>query len=181
LPDLDQIRILGHVAGIGDVVVAPDEWIAGPTAPSRIEGLSIDWPQQSSLQLRYAVKSGTQTGKMVEAGEFAGTRGRAMPLTGLILELSGVPSDPYQIAADAIFLNSPTMRVIGKRVVLSGPTGREPLVGLRLRLERIETESAAAPTKSDRATQRDVSPSKSGAKPASSGRVRVFRSRAKEP
>lgn len=182
LPDLDQIRVLGHVAGIGDVVVAPDEWIAGPTAPSRIEGLSIDWPQQSSLQLRYAVKSGTQTGKMVEAGEFAGTRGRAMPLTGLILELSGGPSDSYQIAADAIFLNSPTMRVIGKRVVLSGPTGREPLVGLRLRLERIEAESAAvAPTKSGRATQRDVSPSKSGAKPASSGRVRVFRSRAKEP
>src|SRR5207244_1971051 len=65
LPDLDQIRILGHVAGIGDVTVGADEWIAGPSAPSRIEGLGIEWPQRSGLELRYAVKSGaTQTGKM---------------------------------------------------------------------------------------------------------------------
>jgi hypothetical protein len=182
LPDLDQIRILGHVAGIGDVMVSADEWIAGPSAPSRIEGISIEWPQQSGLELRYAVKSGTQTGKMIEAGEFAGTRGRAMPLTGLILELSGKFSDTYQIAADAIFLSSPTMRVIGKRVVLSGPTGREPLVGLRLRIESTEQEPVAAlrAAKPERAAQSAVSP-KAAAKPASSGKVRVFRSRTKQP
>jgi hypothetical protein len=180
LPDLDQIRILGHVAGIGDVIVGADEWIAGPSAPSRIEGLSIEWSQRSGLELRYAVKSGAnQTGQMVQAGEFAGTRGRAMPLTGLILELSGRFSDAYQIAADAIFLSSPTMRVIGKRVVLSGPTGREPLVGLRIRIESIEQEPAAVtPAKRERAAARDVAPT-AAAKPPSTGKVRVFRSRTK--
>jgi hypothetical protein len=180
LPDLDQIRVLGHVAGIGDVMVGADEWIAGPSAPSRIEGLSIEWPQQSGIELRYAVKSGsTQMGKMVAAGEFAGTRGRAMPLTGLILELSGKFSDAYQIAADAIFLSSPTMRVIGKRVVLSGPTGREPLVGLRFRIESIEQEPAAVPpAKPERGATRDVAPT-TPAKPSSAGKVRVFRSRTK--
>ncbi len=182
LPNLNQVRILGHVAGIGDVFAGADEWIAGPSAPSRIEGLAIEWPQRSGLQLRYAVKSGAgQTGKMVEAGEFAGTRGQAMPLTGLILELSGKLSDAYQIAADAIFLSSPTMRVIGKRVVLSGPTGREPLVGLRIRVESIEQEPAtAAPAIAERDVQSNVSASKSETKPRSSGRVRVFRSRAKQ-
>jgi hypothetical protein len=104
-----------------------------------------------------------------------------MPLTGLILELSGKLSDAYQIAADAIFLSSPTMRVIGKRVVLSGPTGREPLVGLRIRVESIEQEPAtAAPAIAERDVQSNVSASKSETKPRSSGRVRVFRSRAKQ-
>lgn len=182
LLDLDQVRILGHVAGIGDVVVGPDQWIAGPAAPSRIEGVAIEWPPQAGLQLRYAVKSGSSpTGKLVEAGEFAGTRGRAMPLTGLILELSGPWSDAYQVAADAIFLSSPTMRVIGKRVVLSGPTGREPLVGLRIRLESAEQEPAAMlPARPKPAAQVTVSTVKIDDKPPSSGRVRVFRSRAKQ-
>src|SRR5215475_8573895 len=33
--DPASFRILGHVTGIGDVVVKPNEWIAGPAAPSR--------------------------------------------------------------------------------------------------------------------------------------------------
>lgn len=35
------MKLLGHVAGIGDVVVGPSEWLAGPVAPSRIEGIAI--------------------------------------------------------------------------------------------------------------------------------------------
>src|SRR5262249_53861717 len=41
--DFGNIRILSHVAGIGDVLVNANEWIAGPSAPSRIEGISVDW------------------------------------------------------------------------------------------------------------------------------------------
>ena len=176
--DLDQIRILGHVAGIGDVTVGADEWIAGPSAPSRIEGLSIDWPQRTGLDLRYAVKSGTnQTGQIVQSGVFAGTRGQAQPLTGVILELSGRSSDAYQITADAIFLNSPTMRVIGKRVVLSGPTGREPLVGLRVKVE-ITVRQAVAVPKTEGADELAAAPT-AKPKPQSTGKVRVFRSRTK--
>jgi hypothetical protein len=32
---LASFRLLGHVAGIGDVVVGPNQWIAGPVTPSR--------------------------------------------------------------------------------------------------------------------------------------------------
>jgi len=182
LPDLRSIRVLGHVAGLGDVIVAADQWIAGPSAPSRIEGLAIEWPNQGGLQLRYAVKSGAQTGKMTEAGGYAGTRGRAMPLTGLILELSGELSNSYQLTADAIFLSSPTMRVSGKSIVLSGPTGREPLVGLRLSVEQIEKRAAA---QSSAFSPRQPGPGTEAAhsitKAPAAGRVRVFRSRVKQP
>ena len=181
LPDLHSIRVLGHVAGLGDVIVAADQWIAGPSAPSRIEGIAIEWPKQAGLQLRYAVKSGAQAGKMTEAGGYVGTRGRAMPVTGLILELLGELSNSYQLIADAIFLSSPTMRVSGKSIVLTGPTGREPLVGLRLSVEQIEKRSVAQSTAlTPRQGGTSNVPAHSVAKVPSAGRVRVFRSRVKQ-
>jgi hypothetical protein len=181
--NVDDIRILGHVAGIGDVTVIPNQWVAGPSAPSRIEGIAIDWPRRpSGIELRYAVKAGaaqTPPGNAVSTGEFAGSRGRALPLTGIIFELSGELSDKYQLSAEAIFLNSPVMRVLGKRVTLSGPTGREPVVGLRLNVEPIEQRAPM------QATVREM-PARSAAvapvakPPSATSRVRVFRSRAKQ-
>lgn len=165
-----DFRILGHVAGIGDVLVAADQWIAGPSAPSRIEGISFNWPgKPDDIDIRYAVKLARPhavSGRMMEFGSYAGTRGRALPIVGVVLELSGPGAADHQFSAEAIFLGSPTMRVSGQRVVLSGPTGREPLVGFRLRLEEARARPQPMP-----------SPVKTG---RTSGRVRVFRSRVKQ-
>jgi len=170
LVDLSDFRVLGHVAGIGDVHVGAGEWLAGPAAPSRIEGISIEWPgKPDDLAIRYAVKLARPqvvSGRMTELGTFAGTRGRAMPIVGVTLEMSGPAATDYQFAAEAVFLGYPAMRVSGRRVVLAGPTGREPLVGFRLRLEDTNTQPRPA--------------AKSVAPARSSSRVRVFRSRTKQ-
>jgi hypothetical protein len=138
--DLSEFRILGHVAGLGDVSVGAGEWIAGPTKPARIEGLTIEWPNKpKNLNLRYAVRTPGQRpgmGPMVETGGFAGTRGRALPLVGAILEVAGAGAIGVQLSVEAVFLGSPLMRIVGERVVLSGPTGQEPLVGLRVDIEK---------------------------------------------
>jgi hypothetical protein len=159
------IRVLGHVAGVGDVFAGADEWLGGPSAPSRIEGIAIEWPDKpSDLILRYAVKTAKPqftSGRMVEIGSYTGTRGHALPIISVLLELSGPRAANYEICAEAIFLGSPRMRALGQRTVLAGPTGREPLVGFRLSMKAIEKPAAAAP-KASRA----------------SGRVRVFRSKA---
>jgi hypothetical protein len=170
---MNGVRLLGHVAGIGDVVVGPSEWVAGPTAPSRIEGIAIQWPQRpEGVDLRYAVKSSAQQGapKMVSLQSFAGTRQRALAVTGMVLEMSGPSAHNYQLWAEALFLSSPILRAIGQRLVLSGPTGREPLVGLRFAVKRTQlydepvlpAPTAAAVTKYPK------------------GKVRVFRSRPKQ-
>ncbi len=145
--DVASLRVRGHVAGIGDVVVRPGEWIAGPAAPSRIEGLLLHWPNKpQAIDLRYAVFVGgprpMQT-PMVAAGTFAGTRGRALPLVGATLEITGQQAAKHQLEVEALFLGSPQVRMSGQRVMLSGPTGREPLVGLRVTLEEIGKKSAA--------------------------------------
>jgi hypothetical protein len=159
------VSVLGHVAGIGDVLASADSWLAGPTAPSRIEGIALQWANKPrDVSLRYSVKSAKMpSGQMVDLGSFAGTRGHALPVIGIVLELSGAGAPHYQMVAEALFLATPRLRAEGQRIVLSGPTGREPLVGFRLRIEELK-----APARSATATVRH------GKSP---GRVKVFRRR----
>jgi hypothetical protein len=200
--DLSGFRVLGHVAGLGDVAVDAENWIAGPLAPSRIEGLAIQWPNKPpDLGLRYAVTLGgarPTMGPITDVGNFAGTRGRALPLVGATLELSGGSALGQQLVVDSIFLGAPQLRTTGQRVVLTGPTGREPLVGLRVRIDPIDQAArtlgpvpvarpaedyvpnvpvpeAAAKTAvaADDGKNEDIA---SPAPKRSSGRVRVFRS-----
>ncbi|WP_439924304.1 hypothetical protein [Nitrobacter sp. JJSN] len=165
----EGLKVLGHVAGRGDIVVGPNAWIAGPAAPSRVEGMALEWPDRpASVDIRYAVRFAngqTGSGKMVPLGTYAGTRGRALPLTAVVLEMSG--TDELKFVAEAGFLNAPTLRAVGKRVVLSGPTNREPLVGIRIGIERIETAEQNATPETPR-------------KSAGSARVRVFRSQQRQ-
>jgi len=165
----EGLKVLGHVAGRGDVIVGPNAWIAGPTAPSRVEGVALEWAEKPfGVDIRYAVQFANGqagSGRMVPLGTYAGTRGRALPITGVVLEMNG--TDDLEFVAEAGFLNAPTLRAVGKRVVLSGPTSREPLVGIRIGIQRIAAvEQVAAPPKPR--------------KPTGSGRVRVFRSRPRQ-
>jgi hypothetical protein len=163
--DFHRLGILGHVAGFGDVVVREDEWIAGPNAPARIEGVSIDWPgKPDDLDIHYSVKLArphVASGRLTKVGGYAGTRGRALPIVGITLELTGPRVRGLQLSGEAAFLGAPLMRVTGKKVSISGPTGREPLIGFRLRLD------------DDSAPLQPELPTTAGAK--SSARVRVFR------
>jgi hypothetical protein len=160
-----SIRLRAHVAGIGDVVAAPREWVAGPAAPSRIEGIAIEWEgRPAGLGLRYAVKGqGSDVSRLADAGDFVGTRGRALPVTGLVLELSGDAAAEHELVVEALFLGAPVTRTTGRRITVSGPTSREPLVGLRLDVAR--REEAVEP----------AAPASGKTRP---GQVRVFRGRA---
>jgi hypothetical protein len=160
-----SIRLRAHVAGIGDVVAAPQEWVAGPAAPSRIEGMAIEWEgRPPGLGLRYAVKSqGSDVSRLAETGAFVGTRGRALPVTGLVLELSGDAAGEHELVVEALFLGAPVTRTTGRRITVSGPTSREPLVGLRL--DVVRREEAVEPSV----------PTSGKTRP---GQVRVFRGRA---
>lgn len=167
--DLGDFSVLGHIASIGDVRVDANQWLAGPSAPSRIEGIAIEWPgKPRDLVLRYSVKTGKPqavSGRMFEPGSFAGTRGKALPIVGIMLEMSGPAASNFQFTVEAIFLGAAAQRLTGTRITASGPTGREPLVGLRLGV------GAAGPVVRPQ-------PKPAGFAPAqTSNRVRVFRSR----
>jgi hypothetical protein len=178
--ELSDLKLLAHVAGLGDVTVGSNTWIAGPAAPARIEGISLEWPNKPyDLNLQYAVKfARPQRGdnQFVPLGTFAGTRGRALAITGFSLEATGPGADRYAIAAETIFLGAPALRVTGNRIVVSGPSGREPLVGLKLSLEEHRAQAAPlAPRQPMRVEPAPPMPRQEA--PRLEGRVRVFRSR----
>ena len=168
--ELRDFRVMAHVAGVGDVSEPLGAWIAGPNAPARIEGICLYWPgKPQDITIQYAVRfARPQRGdnQFVPLGTFAGTRGRALPLTGINLEISGPGANLYDVSAEAIFLGAPALRVSGSRITLSGPTGREPLVGIKLTVEH-----AVAQNGPQAARPAVAQPPRSG------GRVRVFRSR----
>jgi hypothetical protein len=166
--DLTSLRLLGHVTGIGDKAVSAGEWLAGPSAPSRIEGIAIEWPDKpDDLEIQYAVKTAKPqpvSGRPISLGSFAGTRGKAMPIVGVMVEISGAAATNLQLVLEAVFLGAPVTRIMGKRIIASGPTGREPLVGLKLGVENIAVAEQPKPPPSP---------------PEPARRVRVFRSRQK--
>jgi hypothetical protein len=170
LIDISDLTLVGHVAGIGDVRVASGEWLGGPKAPSRIEGISIEWPgRPKDVALRYAVTTArphAASQRVAELGAYAGTRGKALSVVGVALELSGPSTAGQQLSVEATFLGSPMLHRVGSRISLAGPTGREPLVGLKLSLETIGAREHRSPTV---AAEGRVSAS----------RVRVFKGRAK--
>jgi hypothetical protein len=135
-PTAVDIQLLGHVARLGDVSVGSDEWLGGPSAPARIEGFLLRWHgRPADVQLRYgATVAGSRPGeaRLVEVDEFAGSRGRARAILGLMMELVGPGAHNYNLNVEALFLGSPARRMTGQTVNLNGPSGREPLVGLRV-------------------------------------------------
>jgi len=142
---LDDFEVMGHVARLGDVSVGANEWLAGPTAPSQIEGLSIHWPgKPDGLTLRYSVEvggNGRSSRQPARLGQFSGTKGRSLPLVGLTLELEGESAPDYELAVEGLFLGSSPVRLRGEKVSLRSPGGMAPLVGLKIGIER---NSAAA-------------------------------------
>jgi hypothetical protein len=135
----DRMLVVGHLARRGDVTVESGEWLGGPEFPAPIEGVEIRWPGiPAGLELEYSVIVGGNTLRKLppcKVNQFAGTKGRAAPIVGLTVALRGNVAGSYRIKADCLFLGEQVINQSGQRVSLAGPTGREPLVGLRLWIE----------------------------------------------
>lgn len=140
------VSVTAHVSRRGDVIAEPGEWICGPDMPMPIEGLQIDWPNRpAGLDLAYTVTAGRASQKRKlsgYSGSFAGTRGKAMPLVAVELSLTGPDAARYELEVEALFLGAAIAAQSGQSLSLTGPSGREPLVGFRFNVK----EKHAAPS-----------------------------------
>jgi hypothetical protein len=171
-----DVEILAHVARRGDVVVSAGQWICGPDYPMPIEGIEMRWPGRpagldvvTSVSIR---KNGIRNLPPALTGEFAGTRGRAAPITSLEISLTGERARDYELKLDALFLGSAVQSRRGQSISLIGPTGREPLVGFRASITPAHT--LEAPPRRQAVRPRSAE-SKGVSTWASGARVRVFR------
>ncbi len=161
-----EVEVLAHVSRRGDVMANAGEWICGPALPLPIEGIEVRWLNQpAGVELRYSASSARAGQKRhVTTGEFAGTRGKAASLTHLEFSLSGPASAHYELRGEALFLGAAITARRGRKISFSGPSDREPLVGLRLEVVGLTPTSLSK----DAAIERQRQP----------GKVRVYRSAA---
>jgi hypothetical protein len=132
-------RILAHIERRGDVLFDAGNWICGPENPARIEGMEIRWPARPhGLLLFYSVTAGGSEQHMPrEYGldEYAGTRGLSRPLSGVRFRLANPDPENMELRVEALFQGCGVRSASGRDVALTGPTGREPLLGLRFAVE----------------------------------------------
>lgn len=129
------LEILAHVAHRGDVLVKAGEWICGPQFPMAIEGIELRWPGMPGSEITTTVSVNSRgrmqlPPKMI--GEFAGSRGKSAPIIGIGFALGSAGGTRHTLHCEALFLGAAVVSRSGPMIDLRGPTGHEPLVGLRL-------------------------------------------------
>ncbi|KQT61269.1 MULTISPECIES: hypothetical protein [unclassified Aureimonas] len=142
-----DFSVTAHVSLRGDLTAARGDWICGPGAPGRIEGLEIK-ALSGDLPVEVQVASGGRLSgwtPWLAAGTYAGSRGKASPLIGLRLRLTAEAPAHLALKADATFLGAPTLTRVGREIELSGASLLDPLVGLRLDIVEAGAADLPAP------------------------------------
>ena len=161
-----DLEVIAHVSRRGDLSAGPGQWIAGPDAPTPIEGLAARWSGRAQdLEYQCLVEGSASWSEWTGGGRFVGTRGEHRGLTGLRVRLTG--DGPCVLRASALFLGATVTETSGPSIELRSASGRDPLVGLCLEIqEASSTMSRPAPMPiADRPAP----------EPERRGRVRVFR------
>jgi hypothetical protein len=134
---LGAAKIRAHVSRRGDVETEMGSWISGPNEPAAIEGLEVCGQLSHGLSLDLQPLISTKPPRWMEwsrPGNFAGTRGKALPLAGLRLRLSGTAAPAFEIVLSALFLGSPVATRRGREIEIVSESGVDPLVGLRIEI-----------------------------------------------
>lgn len=186
-PQVDAlpVDILAHVSRRGDVLVAGGGWVCGPDLPMTIEGFELRLgnavPGLEIMSSAIVNLRGRKVTAPHPLGSFVGTRGRATPLLGVTFSLAGAQADRFILRGEALFLGAAIVARAGKRITLAG-SGGEPLLGLRLSVERLP-QAIAAPIRLPLEAAATFGPAGSAAPSSipvpptseSGSRVRVFR------
>lgn len=143
---IPKAKFIAHIARRGDVTVGDGEWAAGPEAPAQIEGLEFHRSELGEADIEVQVlTAGTNAWtNWAEGGTFVGTRGRALPLVGVRLRGVGGSFEGSELVADALFLGSAISKKRGREVEFVGAFGTDPLVGLRVTVQKKTAQSVAA-------------------------------------
>ena len=111
----EKVDVLAHIQGRGDVGAKFGDWLGESGSNSWVEGFSITAPEGiAPADLTYqAVLGRGWLSPWVEAGEYCGSRGMALPLLGLRVRLSGEAAEQYEISCSAKFVGGAVAGPVG--------------------------------------------------------------------
>ena len=101
------IELFAHVARRGDIAADEEGWVAGPNAPSAIEGIEVSC-SRTDLGVAIQYKNLSNANRWSEwqpPGGFVGTRQKASPLTGVRFKIVGAASQTMSSTVKRCFLD----------------------------------------------------------------------------
>jgi hypothetical protein len=127
-------EILLHIMGLGDRRYVEPGWAGNPGSKRQIEALSIrprDGLAASSIEFRVFAQEGRATA-WVSNGNYAGTRGRNLPLTGFAVRPSGELGERIEIAYEGSFFEGGVVGPKRNGELCVSPVADDPLEAVRV-------------------------------------------------
>ncbi len=111
----DTMNVVAHIQSHGDVGAKFGDWLGEPGSQNWIEGFSITAPEGiDPADFTYqAVLGRGWLSPWVEAGQYCGSRGMALPLLGLRIRLNGAAAEQYEISYSASFVGGAEAGPVG--------------------------------------------------------------------
>jgi hypothetical protein len=150
-----RLEIVAHIQDIGDRRTDLNGWTGVPGSGKGIEGFSIGTGyaiERSDIECTVLMGDGSTV--VVGAGEFAGTRGRAIPLTGFRLRLIGSAASRYVGSYEATFVDGSRSGPLAFGAICSTERNT-PLEAIRISL--VDITKFSEPLRSDPAPERAAS------------------------
>lgn len=110
-----RVDVLAHIQGHGDVGVKFGDWLGKVGSKNWIEGIAISAPEGiAPADLSYqAVLGRGWLSPWVEAGQYCGSRGMALPLLGLRVRLQGAAAKAFGLVCEASFIDGSKAGPVG--------------------------------------------------------------------
>jgi hypothetical protein len=144
-PPEETVELLGHVEWRGDIRVC-NQWLGDPHSQARIEGFAVYWlnrPEQVNLLYTCHVQGYGQI-PPVTSGTYMGTRQKRAAITSVSFALTGAMAKQYLLTGEVVFAGQAPLTIHPEQK-LSGPSGTEQLVALRIQILRSATAQTDLP------------------------------------
>jgi hypothetical protein len=117
-----QMDVLAHIQTRGDVGSKFGDWLGERGSNNWIEGFAIAAPEGiDAAELNYqAVLGRGWLSPWVEAGQYCGSRGMALPLLGLRVRLTGEAAEKFDISYSASFIGGTSAGPVGNDETCEG-------------------------------------------------------------
>ncbi|HTI02810.1 MAG TPA: hypothetical protein VL752_17820 [Acidisoma sp.] len=127
--------VIAHIQSTGDVGRHFGEWVGEPGNQRAIEGFSLATPEGlTAADLTYqAVLGRGWLSPWVEAGQFCGSRGMALPILGFKLKLSEAAARRFDLQIAASFVDGTRLEGLGTEDSCEAPS-LAPLEALQITL-----------------------------------------------
>jgi len=114
-PAREKADFMAHIQSRGDVGAKFNDWLGERGSNNWIEGFAIDAPAGiAAADFSYqAVLGRGWLSPWVEAGQYCGSRGMALPLLGLRIRLNGEAAEQYEISYSASFVGGAAAGPVG--------------------------------------------------------------------